>query len=200
MKIKICGLKRNEDIEYVNEALPDYIGFVFSKSRRQVTLQQAYDLKRDLNSRIKSVGVFVNEPQDMIAELAKNGIIDLAQLHGNEDNVYISKMREKTDGKVKIIKAISISNEFSIDQINEIDADFFLLDNGSGGTGKAFDYSLIKNKVNDRIFLAGGINAGNIKNAVSLNPYCIDVSSGAESDGIKDREKIIKLVRSIRDE
>mgnify|MGYP000543240731 FL=1 len=200
MKIKICGLKRNEDIEYVNEALPDYIGFVFSKSRRQVTLQQAYDLKRDLNSRIKSVGVFVNEPQDMIAELAKNGIIDLAQLHGNEDNVYISKLREKTDGKVKIIKAISISNEFSIDQINEIDADFFLLDNGSGGTGKAFDYSLIKNKVNDRIFLAGGINAGNIKNAVSLNPYCIDVSSGAESNGIKDREKIIKLVRSIRDE
>lgn len=200
MKIKICGLKRNEDIEYVNEALPDYIGFVFSKSRRQVTLQQAYDLKRDLNSRIKSVGVFVNEPQDMIAELAKNGIIDLAQLHGNEDNVYISKLREKTDGKVKVIKAISISNEFSIDQINEIDADFFLLDNGSGGTGKAFDYSLIKNKVNDRIFLAGGINAGNIKNAVSLNPYCIDVSSGAESDGIKDREKIIKLVRSIRDE
>lgn len=200
MKIKICGLKRNEDIEYVNEALPDYIGFVFSKSRRQVTLQQAYDLKRDLNSRIKSVGVFVNEPQDMIAELAKNGIIDLAQLHGNEDNVYISKLREKTDGKVKIIKAISISNEFSIDQINEIDADFFLLDNGSGGTGKAFDYSLIKNKVNDRNFLAGGINAGNIKNAVSLNPYCIDVSSGAESDGIKDREKIIKLVRSIRDE
>ena len=200
MKIKICGLKRNEDIEYVNEALPDYIGFVFSKSRRQVTLQQAYDLKRDLNSRIKSVGVFVNEPQDMIAELAKNGIIDLAQLHGNEDNVYISKLREKTDGKVKIIKAISISNEFSIDQINEIDADFFLLDNGSGGTGKAFDYSLIKNKVNDRIFLAGGINAGNIKNAVSLNPYCIDVSSGAESDGIKDREKIIKVVRSIRDE
>ncbi len=200
MKIKICGLKRNEDIEYVNEALPDYIGFVFSKSRRHVTLQQAYDLKRDLNSRIKSVGVFVNEPQDMIAELAKNGIIDLAQLHGNEDNVYISKLREKTDGKVKIIKAISISNEFSIDQINEIDADFFLLDNGSGGTGKAFDYSLIKNKVNDRIFLAGGINAGNIKNAVSLNPYCIDVSSGAESDGIKDREKIIKLVRSIRDE
>ena len=200
MKIKICGLKRNEDIEYVNEALPDYIGFVFSKSRRQVTLQQAYDLKRDLNSRIKSVGVFVNEPQDMIAELAKNGIIDLAQLHGNEDNVYISKLREKTDGKVKIIKAISISNEFSIDQINEIDADFFLLDNGSGGTGKAFDYSLIKNKVNDRIFLAGGINAGNIKNAVSLNPYCIDVSSGAESDGIKDIEKIIKLVRSIRDE
>lgn len=200
MKIKICGLKRNEDIEYVNEALPDYIGFVFSKSRRQVTLQQAYDLKRDLNSRIKSVGVFVNEPQDMIAEFAKNGIIDLAQLHGNEDNVYISKLREKTDGKVKIIKAISISNEFSIDQINEIDADFFLLDNGSGGTGKAFDYSLIKNKVNDRIFLAGGINAGNIKNAVSLNPYCIDVSSGAESDGIKDREKIIKLVRSIRDE
>ena len=200
MKIKICGLKRNEDIEYVNEALPDYIGFVFSKSRRQVTLQQAYDLKRGLNSRIKSVGVFVNEPQDMIAELAQNGIIDLAQLHGNEDNVYISKLREKTDGKVKIIKAISISNEFSIDQINEIDADFFLLDNGSGGTGKAFDYSLIKNKVNDRIFLAGGINAGNIKNAVSLNPYCIDVSSGAESDGIKDREKIIKLVRSIRDE
>lgn len=200
MKIKICGLKRNEDIEYVNEALPDYIGFVFSKSRRQVTLQQAYDLKRDLNSRIKSVGVFVNEPQDMIAELAKNGLIDLAQLHGNEDNVYISKLREKTDGKIKIIKAISISNEFSIDQINEIAADFFLLDNGSGGTGKAFDYSLIKNKVNDRIFLAGGINAGNIKNAVSLNPYCIDVSSGAESDGIKDREKIIKLVRSIRDE
>ena len=87
------------------EALPDYIGFVFSKIRRQVTLQQAYDLKRDLNSRIKSVGVFVNEPQDMIAELAKNGIIDLAQLHGNEDNVYISKLREKTDGKVKIIKA-----------------------------------------------------------------------------------------------
>lgn len=195
MKIKICGLFRNQDIEYANIAEPDYIGFVFAESRRKVTPEKASELKKFLNLDIKSVGVFVNQNKILIAELVRNKIIDIIQLHGNEDNAYISELRELT-GDTPIIKAVSVKSTEDILKSAEYISDFILLDNGKGGTGEKFDWNLIEK--NHRIFLAGGVNPDNISEAIKLNPYCIDVSSGAETNGLKDKDKMIQLVRAVR--
>lgn len=195
MKIKICGLFRNQDIEYANTAEPDYIGFVFAESRRKVTPEKASELKKFLNPDIKSVGVFVNQNKSLIAELVRNKIIDIIQLHGNEDNAYISELRELT-GDTPIIKAVSVKSTEDILKSAEYISDFILLDNGKGGTGEKFDWNLIEK--NHRIFLAGGVNPDNISEAIKLNPYCIDVSSGAETNGLKDKDKMIQLVRAVR--
>jgi len=191
MKIKICGLFRNQDIEYANIAKPDYIGFVFAESRRKVTPGKASELKKNLDKNIKSVGVFVNQDKNFIAQLVENKIIDVIQLHGNEDNKYISDLRELA-GNIPVIKAVTIDNK------NKYISDFILLDNGKGGTGKRFDWSLIDKNIREKIFLAGGINTENIQEALKLNPYCIDVSSGAETNGFKDKDKIIRLVNAVR--
>lgn len=195
MKIKICGLFRNQDIEYANTAEPDYIGFVFAESRRKVTPEKASELKKFLNPDIKSVGVFVNQNKSLIAELVRNKIIDIIQLHGSEDNTYISELRELT-GDTPIIKAVSVKSTEDILKSAEYISDFILLDNGKGGTGEKFDWNLIEK--NHRIFLAGGVNPDNISEAIKLNPYCIDVSSGAETNGLKDKDKMIQLVRAVR--
>lgn len=195
MKIKICGLFRNQDTEYANIAKPDYIGFVFAESRRKVTPEKASELKKFLNPDIKSVGVFVNQNKSLIAELVRNKIIDIIQLHGNEDNAYISELRELT-GDTPIIKAVSVKSTEDILKSAEYISDFILLDNGKGGTGEKFDWNLIEK--NHRIFLAGGVNPDNISEAIKLNPYCIDVSSGAETNGLKDKDKMIQLVRAVR--
>ena len=195
MKIKICGLFRNCDIEYANTAKPDYIGFVFAESRRKVIPEKALELKKNLNPGIKAVGVFVNQDKNFIAELVRNKIIDIIQLHGNEDNTYISELRKLT-GNIPIIKAVSVKSTEDIPKSAEYISDFILLDNGKGGTGERFDWNLIEK--NHRIFLAGGVNPDNISEAIKLNPYCIDVSSGAETDGFKDRDKMIQLVKTVR--
>lgn len=195
MKIKICGLFRNQDIEYANTAEPDYIGFVFAESRRKVTPEKALELKKNLNPEIKAVGVFVNQNKSLIAELVRNKIIDMIQLHGSEDNTYISELRELT-GDTPIIKAVSVKSTEDILKSAEYISDFILLDNGKGGTGEKFDWNLIEK--NHRIFLAGGVNPDNISEAIKLNPYCIDVSSGAEINGLKDKDKMIQLVRAVR--
>lgn len=195
MKIKICGLFRNQDTEYVNTAKPDYIGFVFAESRRKVTPEKALELKKNLNPEIKSVGVFVNQNKSLIAELVRNKIIDIIQLHGSEDNTYISELRELT-GNTPIIKAVSVKSTEDILKSAEYISDFILLDNGKGGTGEKFDWNLIEK--NHRIFLAGGVNTDNISEAIKLNPYCIDVSSGVETNGLKDKDKMIQLVRAVR--
>lgn len=195
MKIKICGLFRNQDIEYANTAEPDYIGFVFAESRRKVTPEKALELKKNLNPEIKAVGVFVNQNKSLIAELVRNKIIDMIQLHGSEDNTYISELRELT-GDTPIIKAVSVKSTEDILKSVEYISDFILLDNGKGGTGEKFDWNLIEK--NHRIFLAGGVNPDNISEAIKLNPYCIDVSSGAETNGLKDKDKMIQLVRAVR--
>lgn len=195
MKIKICGLFRNQDTEYANTAEPDYIGFVFAESRRKVTPEKALELKKNLNPEIKAVGVFVNQNKSLIAELVRNKIIDMIQLHGSEDNTYISELRELT-GDTPIIKAVSVKSTEDILKSAEYISDFILLDNGKGGTGEKFDWNLIEK--NHRIFLAGGVNPDNISEAIKLNPYCIDVSSGAETNGLKDKDKMIQLVRAVR--
>jgi phosphoribosylanthranilate isomerase len=199
-KIKICGLTGIEDIGYVNEVLPDYIGFVFAQSRRQIARETACRLKSSLDSRISAVGVFVNEPVDAVIELCKAGIIDLIQLHGDEDQEYISKINKAVNNPV--IKAVRVKDTASLNGALHITCDFLLLDAYSdkalGGTGETFDWKLLKN-INRPFFLAGGINISNAKPAMeAVKPYCLDVSSGVETNGIKDRDKIIQLVNEIR--
>ncbi len=193
MKIKICGLFREEDIQYVNEVKPDYIGFVFAKSKRQVTYQQASKLRQLLNKDIKAVGVFVNEDINFIVKLVNNHIIDIIQLHGSENDDYISRIKNQTD--VPIIKAIKVS---CADDLNvNYNVDYYLLDNKVSGSGKSFDWSLIK-KMDKPVFLAGGISLENIDQAIDIADYGIDVSSGVETNGIKDFNKIKEIVRRVR--
>jgi phosphoribosylanthranilate isomerase len=194
-KCKICGLFREQDIEFANEAKPDFVGFVFSeKSKRFVDAKKAELLKKNLLAEIVAVGVFVNAKIDFIHALYKNKIIEVAQLHGGESDEYIEKLKDKTG--IKITRVIAQS------QVLHTTAkltDYILLDSHTPGSGKAFDWKPLKNiDLSKNIFLAGGVNLGNISSALELNPFAIDVSSGAETNGIKDREKIFKLVEICR--
>lgn len=206
MKIKLCGLKRIEDIEAVNEAKPDYIGFIFAKkSRRYVSTETAERLKQHLNPDIEAVGVFVNEDIDKVIEQAKKQVIDVIQLHGEEDVAYVKDLKEAVD--VPIIKAISMTKQDARQQISmwEIsDVDYLLLDSGNGGTGEQFNYKLLQEIGNLKkpYFLAGGLNPENLENAVQQlqnnQPYALDLSSGIETKGIKDLDKIKKAVEAAR--
>lgn len=196
-KIKLCGLTRMCDIDAVNELCPEYIGFVFAaKSKRYVSPQDAKKLKERLKKEISAVGVFVNEAPEKIAELLSDGVIDIAQLHGSEDEEYITKLKRLTDKP--IIKAFRMDIEQDIAAVENCTADFILLDSGSGGTGMAFDWSTIQS-VAKPYFLAGGLYPENVSDAVKrLNPYAVDVSSGIETDGYKDINKMRKFVSAVR--
>jgi phosphoribosylanthranilate isomerase len=195
MKIKICGLFREEDIAYVNEVKPDYVGFVFAKSKRQVTYQQAKHLKSLLSKDIKAVGVFVDENIDFIEKLVNDHIINMVQLHGHEDESYINNLKQKIN--TTIIKAIQVKEKKDLDI--SYDVDYYLLDNKIAGSGETFDWNLIK-QMNKPIFLAGGICLDNIDEALLIDVYALDVSSGAETNGVKDYTKIKEIVRRVRDE
>lgn len=202
MKIKTCGLFREEDINYANELKPDYIGFVFAESKRKVGVEKAYNLKNKLDKEIKSVGVFVNDNLDFILNLIREKIIDIIQLHGNEDNDFLDNLKTKTNAK--IIKFIPVENADSILNSLNIFSDFILLDNLKGGIGKTFNWNYLKeafesnNKFieafNKKYFLAGGLNKENINEALKFNPYCVDLSGGLETDGIKDFEKMKYII------
>lgn len=196
-KIKICGLKREEDIDFVNTLNPDYIGFIFAaKSKRYISPEAAAKLRKNLLPHIKAVGVFVNEPAENIAKLLNNGIIDITQLHGNENEDYISSLRRLTDKS--IIKAFKIENSDDIRKASLSSADLILLDNGDGGTGKSFDWTLIKS-IGRPFFLAGGLNANNVSEAIGLTqPYAVDTSSGVETSNIKDFDKMKKFINTVR--
>ena len=190
-KIKFCGLKRPEDIKYANELKPDFIGFVFAPGRkRTVDEDTAKELKNLLDSDIKAVGVFVDEDVKKVAKLLNDGIIDIAQLHGSEDEEYINSLRALCDRP--IIKAFMIDSPDDIKRADESSADYVLLDSGTG-SGLKFDWDLIK-EINRPYFLAGGLNCDNIENALNiLNPYAVDVSSGIETEGLKDFDKMCKF-------
>lgn len=196
MKIKICGLFQNVDIDYVNEALPDYIGFVFAKSKRQVSYDQAKIMSSKLDKRIKAVGVFVDASINEIVKLVNNQIIDLVQLHGDEGIDYIEQLKAKIN--IPIIKAIKMTPETDLGK-NIFPVDYYLLDSAISGSGKTFDWSLIK-KLDKPFFLAGGIDSGNLDDAIKINAYAIDVSSGVETNGIKDSNKINEIVRRIKND
>ena len=196
-KIKLCGLTRPCDIQTANRLLPDYIGFVFApKSRRYVTPEQAAELRGLLNPDLTAVGVFVNEPPKTVAELLDRGVIDIAQLHGTEDEEYISSLRALTDKP--LIQAFRIDTEQDIAAAENSTSDYVLLDSGNGGTGTVFDWSLIR-RLKRPYFLAGGLTADNVGGAVaSLHPYAVDVSSGIETGGVKDEDKMTRYVHAVR--
>lgn len=197
-KIKLCGLSRPCDIEIANELKPDYIGFVFaSKSKRYVTHEKATELKRQLSSGIQAVGVFVNEPPQNVAMLLKNGIIDIAQLHGNEDENYITQLRRLTDKP--IIKAFRIETVHDAKTAEQSTADYILLDSGAG-TGTVFDWDIAKS-IRRPYFLAGGLHPHNVADAIrALLPFAVDVSSGIETNGVKDKTKIAAFIAAVRKE
>lgn len=185
MKIKICGVTRACDIEFINLAQPDYVGFVFAESRLKISSQTASDFKRMLLPEVKTVGVFVDGDTDFINNLLADGIIDIAQLHGRESDDDISRINGT------VIKAVRIG-----ERINR-PCEYLLFDSEKGASGKTFDWSLLP-QTDKPFFLAGGINACNIGDAMKYNPYCIDVSSGVETDGYKDKKKIIEIIRRVR--
>lgn len=200
MKIKICGLTREVDIEYVNEYNPDYIGFIFYKlSRRLITKEKAKVLKTSLSRSIKAVGVFVNEDINVIRDIWEADIIDLIQLHGDETEEYIIRLKEIT--KAPIIKAIRVRDKEQIKISSKTCADFLLFDsynkNMYGGTGEKFNWEII-DEINKSFFLAGGIGLEDIKQAKALGAYAIDVSSSVETDGVKDRDKIKDIINGVR--
>lgn len=198
-KIKLCGLTRVCDIEAANELMPDYVGFVFApKSRRYLTPEKAAALISLLRTDIKAVGVFVNEAPESIAELLRAGIIDLVQLHGSEDEDYIARLRGLTDAP--IIKAFRIDSQADVIAAEESSADYILLDSGSGGTGTLFDWQLIKT-IDRPYFLAGGLSINNVSGAIQmLHPYAVDISSGIETDRVKDQSKMAAFVAAVRKE
>lgn len=197
-KIKLCGLSRPRDIEAANALQPDYIGFVFyAKSKRSVTPAQAAALKAMLSPDIRVIGVFVDEAPATIAALLRDGVIDMAQLHGHEDDAYLQSLRQLTDKPV--IQAFRIATKADCVQAELSRADSVLLDSGMG-TGKAFDWELI-DRIRRPYFLAGGLDIGNVADAVrTLHPYAVDVSSGIETDGFKDQDKMAAFVAAVRKE
>lgn len=226
-RIKICGLKRMEDILAVNEYKPEYIGFVFANTKRFVSDELAAELKSALDKRIRAVGVFVNEPIAHVVKLVSEGTIDAIQLHGQENLNYVNQLKEELDKIPKcyipIIKAVGIDaslevteeketeiikeNQRLIDEAKALQADYLLFDakvKGSpGGSGKQFDIAGLPpdEAIGMPYFLAGGIGLHNVKQLIALrNPYGIDVSSAVETDGSKDKEKIKEFIETVRKE
>ncbi|MBD5130552.1 MAG: phosphoribosylanthranilate isomerase [Ruminococcaceae bacterium] len=198
-KIKLCGMFRECDIDYVNEAKPDYIGFIvmFPKSHRNIGLETALRLRSRLSPEIKSVAVSVNAPVEMLAEFAKRGAAELLQCHGNENAEYIARLRELTG--VPIIKAVKVTTSSDIENAQALGADYLLLDSGTG-SGVTFDHTLIdREKIRVPFFLAGGLTPDNLGAAIrNVKPFAVDLSSGIETDKLKDREKILAAVREAR--
>ena len=207
-KVKICGLTRIENIECANRIQPDYIGMVFyAKSKRAVTLEQAASLKAVLDKSIKAVGVFVNAELSFIAHLAQTGIIDVIQLHGDEDEAYIEQLRQQVAPLgVPIIKAIRVQSEESLQNLGQYPVDFFLFDTYKpglyGGTGERFNLELEQVKIPKPYFIAGGLDAGNVAQVVAENSqaYAVDVSGGVEDavTGLKSSEKMTAFVAEVR--
>ncbi|MBR5369224.1 MAG: phosphoribosylanthranilate isomerase [Lachnospiraceae bacterium] len=205
IKVKFCGLRKPEDIEAVNELGVDYAGFVFAKkSKRFVDPETARKLKNMLDPGITAVGVFVDESPEVVAGLVNEGIIDVPQLHGSEDDAYIARLRELLNPEPcgtgvmrgQIIKAFKIASEEDVRRAAKSTADMILLDSGAG-SGKEFDWTLI-GSVGRPFFLAGGLDADNARKAIEeLEPYALDVSSGIETDGFKNKEKMTLFMKNI---
>ncbi|MDD6734459.1 MAG: phosphoribosylanthranilate isomerase [Lachnospiraceae bacterium] len=201
-RIKMCGIKRIADVEAANTCRPEYVGFVFApESKRFVSPQTAKALKQALDKEIQAVGVFVDAPLEEVSSLLKEGIIDLAQLHGSEGEAYIRSLKEQTNKPV--IKAFRMNalgdkiNE-TLSAIEQSSADFVLLDS-KAGCGEVFEWGMIET-VQRPYFLAGGLDISNVSTAIEkLQPYAVDVSSGIETDGVKDKDKMEAFVTLVRE-
>lgn len=199
VKVKICGLRRKEDIEYANELKPDYVGFVFAKSKRQIEVEQALDLISLLDKEIKTVGVFVNEPVENALKIAQTLNLDVLQFHGDETQDYIDNFKNFT-----VWKAIRIKDKEDLEKTKEFKVNSFVFDtltkNEYGGTGKTFNWEVLKGmELNVPIILAGGLNENNVEEAIRIvNPYAVDVSSGVETEGYKDFKKLKSFIEKVR--
>lgn len=197
-QIKICGLSRLCDIEFVNQYKPDYCGFIidYPKSRRNVSPEWVRCLTKKLDRAVTPVGVFVDAQPETVAELLRAGVIAVAQLHGHEDEKYIARLRELVPGS-EIWKAFKVRTAADLEAARTSSADRILLDNGYG-TGKAFDWTLVGDL--DRPFiLAGGLTPESLAEAIeTLGPECVDISSGVETDGLKDPHKIRAAIAAVR--
>jgi phosphoribosylanthranilate isomerase len=199
-KIKICGIKTAHDVQQMNLNRPDFCGFVFAPSLRQVTFEQAASLRKIMLSRIVTVGVFTDTPIEDIVKLYGDGVIKVAQLHGGQDEDFITKLKSECD--IKIIQAIKVTKDCAVN-ISE-NADFVLFDSSKPGSGMQFDWEDLP-EIDKPWFFAGGINMRNIRAALKRNPYGIDVASGAErvkndtnTYPGKDPKQVAHLVEAVR--
>lgn len=211
-KIKLCGMMKPCDIEYANRVKPDLVGFIFANTRRKISAAQAKQFREALDAEIPAVGVFVNEDISVITSLVQDGCIDMIQLHGEEDADYIRRLREICD--VPVIKAVKVQTVEQIRQAAALSVDYLLLDTYRkgvlGGTGEAFDWELLREAkaaagdtaegelFGKPYFLAGGLHAGNLREAAALGSYGLDVSSGIETDGSKDFTKMVEVMELLR--
>lgn len=195
-KIKMCGLSRHCDIDYANEIMPEYIGFVFArKSKRYVSPEKAFELRQNLDKNIIPVGVFVDSDINFVAELVNKEIIDIVQLHGSEDDNYIESLRKLVS--VPIIQAFTIGKPEDIQKAEKSPAEYILLDSGKG-SGKTFNHSLIRD-LKRPYFLAGGLTPENVREiAQILKPYAVDASSSLETAGYKDVNKMRAFADALR--
>ncbi len=195
-KIKLCGMKSALDIEYANELKPEYIGFIFYPgSKRYVTPEKAAELRTRLDKEVVSVGVFVDADKKLILDLINKGVIGAVQLHGCEDEEYISELRKETS--IPIIKAFKIKSGADIELAKKSSADYVLLDSGAG-SGKTFRHELIQG-MERPFFLAGGLYPDNVSEAISsYKPFAVDVSSSLETVGYKDKQKMTAFVNAVR--
>lgn len=199
-RIKLCGISSVKDVDVINEVQPDYIGFIFAPSRRQVTWDKAQQIKERLSPFIKTVGVFVDESTDVIIKIARSLPLDVVQLHGEESEDDIKAIKKATG--CAVWKAVHVKNKNSVEKFKDSSADMLLLDtfskNAAGGTGDSFDWSLLEN-LKRPFILAGGLSSKNIARAIrNTAPWGVDISSGIESGGIKDESKIRKIMTIIR--
>ena len=194
-KIKMCGIRTAEDMKWIWRIVPEYIGFVFAeKSRRYIPPEQAVQLVSDLDEKITPVGVFVDSDFERIKNIFDMGAIKIAQLHGNEPDELILRLQ---DTGIKVIRAFQVKNVADIEKAEHSPADLVLLDSGQG-SGETFDWSLIK-QISRPYFLAGGLDSKNVRQAIDeLHPYAVDVSSGIETNGVKDCEKMMEFAYSVR--
>lgn len=195
-KIKMCGLSRPCDIDYANEIMPEYIGFVFAKkSKRYVSPEKAFELRQNLDKNIIPVGVFVDSDINFVAELVNKKIIDIVQLHGSEDDDYIESLRKLIS--VPIIQAFTIGKPEDIQKAEKSPAEYILLDSGKG-SGKTFNHSLIRD-LKRPYFLAGGLTPENVREITQiLKPYAVDASSSLETAGYKDVNKMRAFADALR--
>jgi phosphoribosylanthranilate isomerase len=195
-KIKICGIRRPQDIEYLNEFQVEYAGFVFAKSKRKVNMEEALSLIQKLSADIKKVGVFVDEAPLKVIEIAEKLKLQVLQFHGHETQAYINKFKG-----FEIWKAIKIISSKSICEVKNYKCERFILDNSISGYGEIFKWELVQQKVKGSlVMLAGGLTSENVaQGIIQLTPYGVDVSSGVETQGFKDYEKIKNFIRKVRE-
>lgn len=194
-KIKLCGLMHEKDALAANEARPDWVGLVFDAGRHFVSDETAAMIRKALDPSIPAVGVFVNEDPAHILSLVERGTIQYVQLHGGESEAYIKALKRSLS--CPIIRVVSVKTREDVLRAADTEAEYLLLDHGKGGTGKSFDWSNIP-PIDKPWFMAGGIGLSNLEAALSYHPYAVDISSGAETNGQKDPEKMRRLVEMVR--